>query len=112
MTETNKYITLTDKNFQKEVLESKEPVLVDFCISWRGSTHIMAPTINELATDFKGRINVGRLDVDKYPDMKEKYGICVIPTFLIFKNGLVVDQILGIARKIDFADKLYSVLLK
>ena len=110
MTEKYKYIVLTEENFHKEVIENVEPVLVDFYVAWRGSSQIMASVITELAAEFEGSIKVGRLDVDKNPRIPEAYGVCTIPTFLIFKDGQVVDQAVGIARKIDLAEKLYALL--
>ena len=109
---SNKYIALTDENFRKEVIESVEPMLVDFYIGWRGSSQIMAPVIIELAAEFEGKIKVGRLDVDNNMQMPAKYAIRTIPTFLIFNDGQVVDHVVGITRKIELAEKLYVLLQK
>ena len=110
MTVNNKCISLTDENFRKEVIESVEPVLVDFCVAWRGASQIMTPVIIELAVKFEGKIKVGRLDVDNNPQTAAAYGIHTIPTFLIFKKGQVMDQTVGMVRKIELADKLYALL--
>ena len=112
MTEPTKYITLTDENFREEIIKSKEPVLADFCAAWSGASKIMVPVISELAVEFEGKVKVGRLDVDNNLRVPAEYGIRTIPTFLIFKDGQVVDQIVGIARKIELAEKLNALIQK
>ncbi len=112
MTNTTKYITLKDKNFREEVIESAVPVLVDFWVAWRGSSQIMTPVIIELAAEFEGEVKVGRLNVDNNTRVPAAYGIRTIPTFLLFKDGQVVDQVVGMARKIELANKLYALLQK
>lgn len=99
-------ITLTDDNFQKEVLESKEPVLVDFWAVWCGPCRAIAPAVEELAREYKGRVKVGKLDVDENQQVAGKYGIRSIPTLMVFKGGQVVDQLLGAVPKSRMADAL------
>ena len=94
MKENTIYITLPDINFQKEVLESTQPILVEFEADWWGPCHIMAPIIEELPPDFKGLISMGKLDIDNYEGVAKEYGIWHLPTFLFFKNGQVVDHII------------------
>ncbi len=88
-------LTLTDANFQQVVLNSDIPVLVDFWAQWCGPCHMIAPTVEALAKEFAGRLLVGKLNVDENPRTASRYGIMSIPTLLIFKNGRVVDQIVG-----------------
>ena len=110
MNANKKYITLTDANFQKEVFENSQPVLVDFWADWCGPCHMIAPTIEELAADFKGRAKVGKLDVDNNYGVAAQYGIRSIPTLLFFKDGEVVDQVIGVRAKKELADKLNNLL--
>jgi thioredoxin 1 len=105
-----KYVILIESNFQTEVIESVLLVLVDFHTSWSGSTHIMTPVLDELSDEFKGRVKIGRLDIEKYPQFSNKYGIQSTPTFLFFKKGKVVDQIIGMAPKIELVKKLNILL--
>lgn len=106
MAGNGKYITATDDNFNEEVLEANEPVLVDFWATWCGPCRMIAPTIEELAGEFKGRAKVAKLDVDNNPQTAMQYGIRSIPTLLFFKNGEVVDQMIGAVSKKALADKL------
>ena len=105
-----KYITLTEENFQSEVLESTQPVLVDFWAEWCGPCHAIAPVIEEVAVDFEGRAKVGKLEVDDHTSIAMQYGIRSIPTVLFFKDGQVVDEVTGIAPKKVIADKLNALV--
>lgn len=104
-----KYITLTDANFQTEVLDSEQPVLVDFWAAWCGPCRIIAPVIEELAGDFEGRAKVAKLDVDHNPQTAMNYNVRSIPTLLFFKGGRVVDQLIGTAPKKVLAERLESL---
>lgn len=110
MTETKKYITLSDDNFEREVLDRVEPVLVDFWAGWCGPCHIIAPVIEELASEFEGRARVGKLDVDRNAHVAAQYGIRSIPTILLFKDGHVVDHVVGVVPKRVLAEKLSALL--
>ena len=105
----NKYVTLTDANFRQEVIESPEPVLVDFWAAWCGPCRVIAPAIEELANDFKGRAKIGKLDVDHNPQTAMQYGVRSIPTLLFFKDGRVADQLIGAVPKKVMADKLEAL---
>ena len=101
-----KYVTLTENNFRNEVLESSKPVLVDFWASWCGPCHIIAPAIEELASDYDGQATVGKLNVDEQPGIAQQYGIQSIPSVLFFRDGNVVDQVVGAVPKKALAEKL------
>lgn len=96
----------TDDNFEAEVLKSSEPVLVDFWAEWCQPCRILAPTIDELAGEFAGRVKVGKVDTDKNRDVSFKYGISAIPTVILFKGGEVVDKFVGLTKKDDLAAAL------
>jgi thioredoxin 1 len=100
------YITGTDANFEDEVLNSDQPVLVDFWATWCGPCRTIAPTIEKLAADYDGRAKVVKLDVDNNPQTAMKYGIRSIPSLLFFKGGRPVDQMVGVVPERVLADKL------
>src|SRR5437868_4189938 len=92
-------MTFTDDNFQQEVLGSKEPVLVDFWAAWCGPCRAIGPLVDQLAAEHKGKLKVGKLDIDAHQNVPQKYGVMSIPTLLLFKNGQVADQIVGAVPK-------------
>lgn len=89
----------TDKNFEAEVLKSSTPTLVDFWAVWCGPCKALAPVIDELATEYQGKLGVYKLNVDDNPDTAAKFGVRGIPTILIFKGGEVVQQQVGVVAK-------------
>ena len=91
--------TFTDENFQSEVLGSTEPVLVDFWAAWCGPCRNLAPLVDQLAAEYKGKLKVGKLDVDAHQNVPQKYNVLSIPTLLLFKNGQVADQVVGSVPK-------------
>jgi len=106
MAQDAKYVTLSDANFTSEVLDSDQPVLVDFWATWCGPCRIIAPIIEELASEFEGKAKIGKLDVDHNPQSAMQFGVRSIPTLLFFKDGQVVDQLIGTAPKKVLAAKL------
>ena len=105
-----KPIEFTDGNFNDEVLQSDLPVVIDFWAAWCAPCRMIAPIIEDLATDFEGKAKVGKLDVDSNQQTAIKYGVRSIPTVLIIKNGEVVDTIIGALPKASFVEKLQAVL--
>ncbi|MEA3305551.1 MAG: thioredoxin [Candidatus Omnitrophota bacterium] len=94
-------IELTDTNFGEVVLKSELPCLVDFWAGWCAPCLMVAPIIDELAKEYKGRLKVCKLNVDEAPDTASKYGIMGIPTLAIFKNGEIADKIVGVVSKAE-----------
>ena len=99
-------LELTDDNFEQEVISSDKPVLVDFWAEWCMPCGMLAPTIDELADEFDGRVKVGKVDTDSNRDVSAKFGISAIPTILLFKDGEVLRKFVGVTSKQEFADEL------
>lgn len=89
-------LTLTDTNFEEQVLNAETPVLVDLWAPWCAPCRMIAPAVEELATEYNGKALVGKLNVDENPVIARKYGVTSIPTLLFFKGGEVVDQMIGV----------------
>src|SRR5579862_616694 len=99
-------VVLTDANFQSEVLDSQQPVLVDFWAPWCGPCKMLTPTIDAVATEYSGKVRVGKLNTDDNPQTASSYNISAIPTVLVFKGGKIVDRFVGLVNK----DKITSSL--
>ncbi len=100
----------TDKDFKKEVLESSIPVMVDFYAEWCGPCKQMAPIVDDLAKQFEGKVKIGKVDVDANPETPQMYGVQSIPTFVLLKNGEVVNKFTGARPKDDVEDMLNALL--
>ena len=85
-------VAVTEQSFEGEVLKSTVPVLVDFWAAWCGPCRAIAPTVEELATEYNGRLKVVKLDVDENPEVSARYGVQSIPTLLLFKDGKVLEE--------------------
>jgi thioredoxin 1 len=101
-----KPLTFTDDNFEQEVLKSNETVLIDFWAVWCGPCRIIAPIVEEIASEYEGKVKVGKLDVDENQQTSIKYGVRSIPTLLIFKDGKLKDTIIGAVPKSQIINKL------
>ena len=102
-------LTFTDDNFNDQVLQSDVPVLVDFWAVWCGPCRAIGPIVEELADDYKGRVKIGKMNVDEHRKVPGQFRITSIPTLLVFKDGKVVQQIVGARPKRDFTVALDSV---
>ena len=103
-------VTLTTANFDQEVIKSTVPVLVDFWAEWCGPCKMIAPVLDELANEKVGKLKVGKVNVDDAQDLAGKFGIRSIPTLLIFKGGVVKEQVVGMTGKKDLEKKLAAYL--
>ncbi|MEW6144278.1 MAG: thioredoxin [Thermodesulfobacteriota bacterium] len=95
----NGIIELSDSNFDAEVLRSDVPVLVDFWAPWCGPCRAIAPAVEEISSSYQGKLKVGKLNVDESPQTTMKFGIRSIPTLIVFKGGMAVEQIIGAVPK-------------
>ncbi len=94
------------QNFESEVLQAGVPVLVDFWAEWCGPCRMIAPSIDEIAQEYAGKIQVRKLNIDKDPSIAGKYGVMSIPTLILFKDGKIVEQIVGALPKQKIIEKL------
>ncbi len=103
-------LEFTDDNFKQEVLSSDKPVLVDFWADWCQPCHMIAPTINELAEDYAGRVKVGKVDTDANRDVSLELEISSLPTVILFKGGEMVRKFVGVTAKQQFTSELDALL--
>lgn len=103
-------IEVKDTDFSQKVLESDLPCLVDFWAEWCAPCHIIAPTLKEIANEYEGKLKVCKLNVDGNSKTASEYGVMAIPTLLIFKNGEVVDKIIGVKSKKEIEKKIESFI--
>jgi thioredoxin 1 len=99
-------LEFTDSNFQAEVVEADQPVLVDFWATWCGPCKMIAPTIEELASEYDGKARIGKVDIDQNQEVATQHGIQAIPTILVFKGGKVVQRFQGVSPKEKLSEAL------
>lgn len=103
-------LKITEQNFDTEVLQSSQPVLVDFYADWCGPCKMMAPVVAELAESYEGKCKVGKCNVDENGALAQKYGVMSIPNFIIFKNGQAVANIVGAVSRSRLEEEIEKAL--
>jgi len=99
MAKDESMIQFTDANFEQEVLKSEKPVLVDFWAPWCGPCRAVGPVVEDLAEAYKGRVKVGKINIDDNPKTATAYGVMSIPTLILFNKGDIVDKLIGLSPK-------------
>jgi len=102
---TQTVIEITDQNFES-LINSDAPTLVDFWAPWCGPCRALGPTIDKLATDFEGKAQIGKLNIDEHPQLAAKFGVASIPTVIVFKSGEASDKFVGLRQYEDYANAL------
>ena len=103
-------VKFTEADFQTEVLESEVPVLVDFYADWCGPCKMMSPVLDQISNELEGQIKIGKVNVDEDPNLAGAYKVMSIPNFVLFKNGQVVDQVIGAVPKDQMMGKIKAQL--
>jgi thioredoxin 1 len=106
----SKVLQVSDGTFEAEVLKSSTPVLIDFYATWCGPCKTMAPVIDEVASDYAGKLKVVKIDVDESPEATAAFGVTAMPTFVLVKNGQETFRRLGAAPKSAFVDEIQRAL--
>ena len=109
MSDSGKLLHITDANFEEEILKSSTPALVDFWAAWCGPCRTVGPVVEELAGEYTGKVKIAKLNVDDNKQTPSKYGVRGIPTLMLFRNGQVVDQIVGAVPKSKIKELLDKV---
>ena len=103
-------LKFTTEDFQKEVLDSNIPVLVDFYADWCGPCKMMSPVLDQISAELEGQVKIGKVNVDDDPDLASQYKVMSIPNFVLIKNGQVVDQVIGAVPKDQMMKKIKAAL--
>lgn len=103
---SEKIIVLSKDNFEEEVIKSDKPVIVDFWAQWCGPCRAVSPIMDELANDYEGRAKVGKVNVDEQGELAQKFRVMSIPTIMIFKDGQMVERVVGSRSKDEFSQIL------
>ena len=106
----SKAFEVTDSSFESDVVEATTPVVVDFWAVWCGPCRMVSPIVDELATEYEGKVSFAKLNVDENPEVSMKYGIRSIPTLLVFKDGKPVDQIVGALPKKEMQKRVEAAI--
>jgi thioredoxin 1 len=107
-----KPLDVSTRNFESEVLRARDPVLADFWAEWCGPCRFMHPILEELAEDLDGRLRVVRINVDENPELASRYDVYAIPTFIIFRDGVEVDRLVGAMPKSAFKERVEKVITR
>jgi thioredoxin 1 len=102
-------VNLTQENFEKEVLQAAQPTLVDFWAEWCGPCKMLAPILDELASEYDGKVKIAKVNIEEHQGLATQYGIQSIPTLLLFQKGQVAEQIVGLRSKRDLKARFDSV---
>lgn len=103
---SDKVITITKDNFEKEVIQSDKPVLVDFWAAWCGPCRMVAPIVDQIATEYEGKVKVGKVNVDEQGELASQFRVMSIPTLMVFKDGKLAESVMGARSKEALAGML------